>query len=387
MKTKFDHGLAQTILISIVYPLGPAALILVPLIVGGVIDDYGFTEQQAGTMASLEGSGMVCGILLSAFWIRKISWTRSLLVGLLIYAGLNIISASIHEFSVLAATRMLIGLVAGSVFAIVCAAMGDNREPDRAFGIGQGIQGVMMAAIFASAPWFMQGRDVGMVFYVLAGLALAMMLCLPRFPDAGVEHVESSVEVEKTYVHLIWLGLIGGTLYYISIFGFWAFVERIGLNAGLDADTINYALSVSLVAAIVGGFIAAVASVRYGRTIPLLIVLIGQLFVLIVLKGKFSVSMYFIATGMYQFLYIIATCYLLGVIAVMDHKGKYVVMMNGFLGIGAAMGPSLAASLITDEGYHGINIMAMLGISLCIGIFLFIINRTKHLTEDIEQPN
>ena len=383
MKTEFDHGLSQTILVSIVYPLGPAALILAPLIVGGVIDDYGFSEQQAGTMASLEGAGLVTGILLSTFWIRTVSWTVALLAGLVLYAALNLVSASISDFSLLVSTRAIIGLVAGSVFAIVCAAMGDNREPDRAFGIGQGIQGVMMAAIFASAPLFMAGRDVGTVFYVLAGLAIAMLLCLPRFPAAGVEHVESSEEVERTYVHLIWLGLIGGTLYYISIFGFWAFVERIGSNAGLDADTINYALSTSLVAAIVGGFVAALAGVRFGRTMPLVIVLIGQLLALLVLKADFSVKVFFIATSAYQFLYIIATCYLLGVIAVMDHKGKYVVMMNGFLGIGAAMGPSLAAAMITDEGYYGINIMAMTGIVLCIGIFLFIIRRTRHLADEV----
>ena len=382
MKTQFDHGLAQTILVSIVYPLGPAALILAPLIVGGVIDDYGFSEQQAGTMASLEGAGLVTGILLSTFWIRKVSWTFALLTGLVTYALLNMVSASISDFTLLVSLRMLIGLIAGSVFAIVCAAMGDNREPDRAFGIGQGIQGVMMAAIFAGAPLFMADRDVGMVFYVLAGLALAMLLCLPRFPAAGIAHVQSSEYVEKTYVHLIWVGLIGGTLYYISIFGFWAFVERIGMSAGLDADTINYALSASLVAAIIGGFIAALAGVRFGRTIPLVIVLVGQLLVLLLLKGDFSVTMFYVATCAYQFLYIIATCYLLGVIAVMDHKGKYVVMMNGFLGIGAAMGPSLAAAMITDDSYYGINLMAMLGIFLCIGMFLFIIHRTRHLGDN-----
>lgn len=381
MKTKFDHGLAQTFLVSIVYPLGPAALILMPLIVGGVIDDYGFTEQQAGTMASLEGSGLVCGILLSALWIRKLSWTTTLMAGLLLYAFLNIISASFSDFQILATIRMLIGLIAGSVFAIVCAAMGDNREPDRAFGIGQAIQGVMMAAIFASAPLFMDGKSVGMVFYVLAGLGLAMLLCLPKFPASGIEHVKSTGDGDTTNMYLIWAGLIGGTLYYISIFGFWAFVERIGLNAGLDSDTINYALSVSLIAAIAGGFIAALASVRFGRSVPLVIVLIGQLFALFALMGEFTVSIYYIATSLYQFLYIIATCYLLGVIAALDNKGKYVVMMNGFLGIGAAIGPSLAASMISDGDYSGINIMAMVGIVLCIGLFLFIIYRIRNIVE------
>ena len=381
MKTKFNHGLAQTILISIVYPLGPAALILMPLIVGGVIDDYGYSEKQAGFIASLETFGMVGGMLVSALWVRKYSWTRCLLIGLLVYAGLNIISASFSVYPVLASMRIAVGFTAGSIFAIVCAAMGDNREPDRAFGIGQGVQGIMMASIFASAPLFLEGRNVGAVFYVLAGLALAMLLCLPKFPCSGIEHDESGTKTDKSHKLLIWAGLLGGTLYYISIFGFWGFVERIGVNAGLDADTINYALSLSLVAAIVGGFVAAIAANRFGRTLPLVVVLLGQLFALFVLLGDFSESIYFIATSMYQFLYIVATCYLLGVIASMDTNGKYVVMMNAFLGIGASIGPALAAFMITDKGYSGINIMSMVGIVLCIGIFLFIISRTRNLVQ------
>jgi len=37
-----------------VYPIGPAAIILMPMLVGGLIDDLGFSEQQAGYIASLE---------------------------------------------------------------------------------------------------------------------------------------------------------------------------------------------------------------------------------------------------------------------------------------------------------------------------------------------
>ena len=62
----FDHKLSTVFLVSMVYPLGPAALILMPMLVGGVIDDFGFTEQQAGYMASLEGLGLVLASLAAA---------------------------------------------------------------------------------------------------------------------------------------------------------------------------------------------------------------------------------------------------------------------------------------------------------------------------------
>ncbi len=379
--TLFDHSLSQTILISIVYPLGPATVILMPLIVGGVIDDYGFNDQQAGTIASLEGLGLVCGLLAGAQWIRKLSWTKTLFTAFLLYAMLNVISASIQEFTLLVSIRFLTGLTGGSIFAIVVAALGDNKEPDRAFGIGQGVQGVMMFAVFAAAPYLLEHRTIGTLFYVLAAGSLMMSLCLFKFPDQGVDHNPLQTgEQSNDHTLLIWSGLFAGLIYYASIFGFWGFIERIGLAAGLGSETIGIALGVSQIAAIAGGFLAAFASDRHGRVLPLIIVIIGQFFVLWQLTDQFTVVMYFVGTCLYQGLYIIATCYLLGVIAVLDNKGKYVVIMNAFLGIGVAAGPSIAAALINGDDYTGINKMAGTGILLSIGIFLFIIHRSRALT-------
>ena len=55
----FNHRLSTTLIICLVYPLGPAAIILMPMIVGGLVDNYGFTEQQAANIASFEGLGVV----------------------------------------------------------------------------------------------------------------------------------------------------------------------------------------------------------------------------------------------------------------------------------------------------------------------------------------
>ena len=43
---EIDHSLRQTTLISAIYPVGPAAIILMPLIVGGLVDSCGFSEHR-----------------------------------------------------------------------------------------------------------------------------------------------------------------------------------------------------------------------------------------------------------------------------------------------------------------------------------------------------
>ena len=234
-KVAFDHGMPMTSLISLVYPLGPAAVILMPLIVGGVIDDYGFSEQQAGLVASMEGLGLVLGLLVGAQWVRRVSWIRMLCIGLAAYALVNLLSAGVQGLAALAAVRLLSGFCGGSVFAIVNAALGDNRAPDRAFGLAQAVQGVMMFAAFAALPLMPEGRLLGTLFLMLAGAAVLMMLCLLRFPDRGAQRADAASATVGCEGHrrLIWIGLFGGLLYYASVFGFWDFLERIGLAAGL----------------------------------------------------------------------------------------------------------------------------------------------------------
>ena len=181
-----DHSLRQTTLISAIYPVGPAAISLMPLIVGGLVDSYGFSEQQAGAVATAEGIGLVLGLLTAALWVRNVSWRSALLAGLAIYAGLNFSSPMVEGHTGILILRFLSGFVGGGVFAIVVAALGDNREPDRAFGIAQAVQGLVMGALFALAPSLMSNSGINSLFYLMALLALTTLIFLPRFPRYGV---------------------------------------------------------------------------------------------------------------------------------------------------------------------------------------------------------
>ena len=381
-KHTFDHRLPVTLLICVVYPLGPAAIILMPMIVGGLIDSYGFTEQQAGNVASLEGLGIVVASVVASIWIRKVSWVRALVVSCLLYAILNAVSANIDSYSTLLIMRFLTGLAGGNVFAVTVAALGDNKEPDRAFGLAQAVQGVLMLAAFAAAPYLLQAWDAGALYYMLAVGAVVMMVALVRFPAHGVDRTASAGQdaqgVRQTF--LIWLGLVASVVFFINVFGFWTFVERIGNAAELPANTIGLALGASQIMAIIGALVAAVMSDRYGRYLPLLMVLIGQCAVLFALLGQFGTVTYFVSTGMFQALFIVAVSYQMGAIAKLDVKGRYLVMMTAAQGLGAAFGPAVAAGLIGEgNDYSGIMQMAAGCCFISTLVFFFVIYRSRNI--------
>ncbi len=179
----------------------------------------------------------------------------------------------------------------------------------------------------------------------------------------------------------LYAGLFGGFAYYLAVFGFWGFIERMGVQAGLEETTIGYALGVSQLAAIFGALLAAAAAQRFGRVIPMLIALIGQLWVLWVLVGQFSASAFYAGACLYQGLYVMATAYQLGVISQLDSKGKFIVVMTALQGLGAALGPSIAAGLINDGDYSSINMAAATTLIVSLGLFLFLAHSAnKHKT-------
>jgi predicted MFS family arabinose efflux permease len=370
------------LLSCLLYPVGPAAIILMPMIVGGLIDSHGFSEQQAGNIAALEGLGLVFASMLAAAWIRRVSWVKALLVAFLAYAALNILSANIEAYVPLLVLRCLSGLAGGSVMAVTVAALGDQREPDRAFGLAQAVQGVMMLGGFLAAPWLVQRWGVSAIYYMLAGASLLMTLTLPRFPVAGRVRAAATREnaLQAGHTGLIWLGLFASVLFFVNVFGFWAFVERIGQAGGLPAQTIALALGISQVVAIAGALAAAWASDRYGRYLPLLIVLFGQAAALFAVLGDFGAATFFVSTGLFQALFIIGVSYQMGAIARLDIHGRYLVTMTAAQGLGSALGPALAATLIREGGDYSL-IMPMAALLCLFGtlMFLFIVWRSARM--------
>lgn len=377
----FDNKFSTLLLIALIYPMGPAAIILMPMIVGGVIDGYGFTQQQAGNIASIEGVGVVIASFLSVLWLRKLPWNKVIFVCFLLMAVLNVISANLNEYIPLLITRGIVGIIEGSVFAVAVAALGDTKEPDKAFGVAQAIQGLFMFAGFASAPYLIQNFGLAGFFYLFSATSVVMMLTVFRFPEQGIDHVKLTKEAHgDNHTVLIWLGVIASFIFCVNIFGIWAFIERIGQAALLSSEDIGFALGLSQVFAIGGGLATAMFSDRFGRILPLLVVVIGQSLALWVLIGQFTSFSFYIATGVFQALFVVGISYQMGMVAKLDVKGKFLVIVTAAQGLGAAFGPSITATLISDgNDYSSAIEFSITACIVSILVFLYIEYRSQHL--------
>ena len=82
-----------------------------------------------------------------------------------------------------------------------------------------------------------------------------------------------------------------------------------------------------------------------------------------------------------------ANSYQMGVIAKIDIKGHFLVLVTGFQGLGASIGPAVAASLISDGDYGKINLVAALSCTVSLLMFFFIIYHTRHMSSPVVVQN
>jgi hypothetical protein len=107
--------------------------------------------------------------------------------------------------------------------------------------------------------------------------------------------------------------------------------------------------------------------------------------VLWLLVGQFTTFTFYLGAGLFQALFVLANSYQLGVISKIDLKGNYLVLVTGFQGLGAAVGPGIAASLIDAGDYSRINLMAALFCLVSIAMFFFIIHRTRYIGSPVAE--
>jgi predicted MFS family arabinose efflux permease len=344
--------------------IGPEVFIVQPGFVQGMVAQLGFSEQQAGYVASAEMWGLALTTLLMSFISSRVNWRHALLVSVpLIVAG-NLLSLVASEPGTFALWRFLTGLGCGVLVSLGFTIIGLTANPDRNFGY------LIMAVLTYGAfgLWLMPtafahiGMDGVIVFFALFPL-LALPL-IRYLPVSGEEHLE--VEGDAVTLPLGLRLLAIGTMfsYFLAQGAVWAYLFLVGLSGGVDEQGVANGLTLSQFLGIAGALVAAVVGSRYGRLAPLSLGLLAGIVPLAFLFGQFSVLQYAVVVCVYNFAWNMTHPYLLAAMASFDRGGRLVVHAVGAQMLGLAIGPALAAGLIGNADYSAV---------LQIGIVLFLL--------------
>ena len=362
-----NTSLFATIYLSII---GAAVFIVQPGFVQGLVEFYGFTEQQVGYIASAEIWGIALTTLLLALGGHNYSWQKILKISLLLFVCGNLASLFSTQMVLFSTLRFITGLGSGGMVSLTFTIIGLTRLPDRNFGFL--IMGVLTYG--ALGLWVLPtalesiGLDGVIVFFALFGAT--GWLCLPLLPDSGEEHLqveEDAVDLSSTFRVFALLAMF---TYFFAQGVIWAYLFLIGLNGGVGEQAVANGLMLSQFLGIAGALVAAVSGRRFGRVLPLAIGILGGALVLRWLFGEFTALVYALTVCIYNFAWNMTHPFLLAAMASFDRHGKVVVYAVAAQMLGLAIGPAFAASLVQEGNYARV---VTAGMSLFALSFLLIL--------------
>lgn len=371
MKKVFDLPYAITLVAIFLTGLASAGLLLIkPLLVGALIDDYHFSPAQSGFVAGIEMAGIgFSSFIVAAFggaWNRR----RVILMGatLGILGSLGPILSEAYMPILLC--RLMAGIGCGLIASNVLAVIGTTRDPDRTFGLYYMFSYASAALLMPAAVWTLAHYHVVGGYIYLALLLCVVFVTVHRIPasytglrEDGTKH---TLPPFPMYSAALSLGL--SLLFWIGLGGVWAFIERLGVTAGLDHTAIGGVLSMSQIAAFAGAMTASLLHTKFGRT-PLLAASIGAAILSVIMVGwASSIIVFTMGVLTFGFIWPLFLAYLGGSMAVLDPAGRIVAMSVTSQTIGMAVGPAIAGMLAGLFGYVAIAVMGLVCFALAFAL-------------------
>jgi len=369
---QIDVNRAPTILaVFLLAAITPAPAVLSPLLVGIYVTDLGFTPQQAGYLIAAELIGAALSTFSTLFFIGRVSWHKILYCAISVIILGYLISVTQTSLEILLPIRFLSGVALGTIMTQTIVVSGMMRDQERAFGfwaLGQIIFAVFSFAIF---PLLFPIIGVKGFFLIMAAFMACLLYPVRFMPSAGrAEHKEGFSSIPLKSRKLAPVGLLALLLFYTAIGGVWAYVERIAHQAGFQADTIGYILSMSSLVGVVGALAATWLSKRYGRLLPSLCgyMLIGLS--IFFLFGLNSIVFYTMASLLFKFSWWFTSPYVLANMTNLDPSGRIAILVNFAVACGMGLGPAVAA-LVLDytqslRGDLNYNAVLLFGIACLI---------------------
>lgn len=354
-------------------------LVLKPLIVGALIDDYHFSSTQAGFVAGIEMIGVGVASLFVATFGSTSNRRRLILIGATLGVIGSVFPFVSNAYIPILIMRLIAGFGCGLIAPIVLAIIGTARDPDRTFGLYYLYSYGASALLMAVGSWCLSRFHVQGAYALLTILLLSIFALIKKIPEAL--EPERKPDALPNDADTPWIdGMLSLGLSFVFWIGFgalWAFVERLGLRAGLSQADIGTTLSTSQLSAIAGALITSFLHTRYGR-FPLLVSTIILSIISVVLVGWSHGAAGFV-TGvlLLTFIWPIFLAYLGGLMATIDQAGRVVAMSVTSQTLGMALGSAMGGVLAGQFGYGAIGLMGLVSFGSSFIFLMLLAHRLR----------
>lgn len=337
--------------------LGTAGFFYVNLaaaIVDGLTGTLGFTSAQAGTVMSANIYGASLGGLIAVFIVRRFPWRRVLVASLGVLLALELVSLSVHSYSVLLPLRVVDGLVGGTSVGVALSLLARTNNPDRAFGALLVFQFVFGGLGSMWLPGLVKEHGTWVLFVCMAAMDLAAVITaiFLRMRDdmRGKTGAAASVPVARIF-RLTAATLLALFLFQAAQMGLFAFIIPLGENSALTLPFISQTVGWTTWIGALGAVCVIVFGTRMGRVRPLVIAMIATLLGMAGLYLAQHKSVFFAANSITAITWSFVVPYLFGIASMLDRTGRLATLAGFVSGLGLASGPLIAGWLAQPHDF------------------------------------
>jgi len=364
-----DHWLRLT-MVGFISTAGLGIITILPLILGGLQEQYDFSKALIGWFAAINIVGIAMGGLIAAFVIQRVGLVRLTqigLLGLLVFEIWSVLNLGALYLLVL---RFAAGIFAGVAYAASLTAFAALEKPVKGYSMYILVFCLLSAIIFPFMPNLLRtyGLEAGFVFLIgMVFFALLMTPFLDVFQQNEDTEKTASFELSSLMRNpTIWLVLVAYYALQTSGGALWAYIELIGQAKMLSENFIANTLSLGNLVVIPFAMAIYWINDRKGLALPIfggLTVLVASLLALYFTSNSW---IYGISTIAYLGVWPFLIAFYQSIQAQHDPQGK-VIALGAFINMmGQATGPALAAMFLGNQPYVNIVILALVGLGLSL---------------------
>ncbi|MEM1413098.1 MAG: MFS transporter, partial [Pseudomonadota bacterium] len=348
-------------------------LLVLPVVVGGWVDELGFSERDAGLLSSASFLGSALAALVLAFRIHRLNLRLVAGIGLLgmaIADGVSALAGNLPPLAIVA-VRFVSGVASAGVYGAVMGSLAGFRSPDRGYGLFMALQFLVSGAGLYLLPPLMPQLGVTGVFVLFAAAALVGLAFLSGVPgpaSRAAAPAPATVEWKIILAPAAMLCLLGYGLFESSQMGQFAYIERIGVSLGLTPEQLGLSMGFASFIGIPGAMAVTVLGSRFGYFRPIIVAASIQIVVMVWLLSATGFGEYFIIACIFSIFWAFVLPYFQAMCARIDPRGSVVVAGGFATGSAGFLGPAGAALLVRPDDYR----LMILGVIVTLAMVIVI---------------
>jgi len=355
--------------------IGAAGFLIMPVVLGAAVTEFGLSEREVGLLAALLMTGSALSAVSALFWVRVLDWRLAARMALLLQ-GLGLAAVTQAQGFIAAGLAFLcISLGGGAVYSLVLTVLSDHHQADRVFGYSITAQvAFQVAGLLLLSQFTAPGGFDRLMWDLLALVAIGLVMTawLPRRGVVGAVVSITGILRQGRAA----LALLGCLFFFFNVGCIWAYVERIGALAGFGAHALGNGMALGVSVGMAGSLSASWQGNRFGRVWPLALGAAGTVLAVSFLLPVMSLAIFVLALALYNFVWNYSLAYQYAVVAAADKSGRCVAVAPAFHAAGGAMGPAVAALLVVPGNFLAVNVLAAVSVLVSLALFLPVARRS-----------